>query len=310
MGVCKVHPLPKIFGNKGYVASIVGYFEICAYTWVHVESEHCNSGYCCRDCRYYPNNIVFIMRILHHLHITKPGTLPLPFNQDDGIGLALNGENLYVHECIVDFAGIPLKEQDGAVDITYGTAAKFSHCVFRNVGKLSLIGSGDKHKLADELGCKVVFDTCLFENFGRRGPEVQSGMHCILQNCVIRNWGDSANFTVRSFGAWAHDGGSMEAVNCVFVNSNTLSLWQNILDRANHISQAVLYDGIKALFRRFTYTPGWRRGLTGNVQAVNCYASDGVVLQGNTTHMRREQASRLVKDVEGMAHKLMVELGC
>ena len=223
------------------------------------------------------------------------------FNMDDGIG-HYKRDNLEVTNCIVDLLNVDKNDQDEAISVTYGGSATFINCVFKHAGKLCLIGSGDEFKRGVEKNKIVVFKYCLFENFGRRGPEVQSGMHCYLDHCVIRNWSIPLQFNVRSFGAWAHNGGTIEATNCVFINSNFLNFKQKVQDRIYHISQAVLDNGIKALFDKKTYIAGWRRGLTqsdtGRVQASKCYASKGVILENCVSTMSGIDKDNLIRVIE------------
>ena len=248
-----------------------------------------------------------------HKHITEAGSLwPTPLNVDDGVGIAVPNEMLYLHDCIIDLDNLPLKNQDEAVAVTWGSSARIVNCVIRNAGKLILLGSGDEDHRADEEKKEVTLEYCLLEQFGRRGPEVQCGMICNLKNCIIRNWGWSDQFTVRSFGAWAHDGGIINATNCVFVNENTLHLRQRIQDRIYHISQAVQDNGIKALFKKLTYTAGWKRGLTasdtGKVTATHCYASDNVIVQNNTNPMKEAEAEELAKTLKHIENSIWKHL--
>ena len=251
---------------------------------------------------------------IHHKYITKPGQLlPLPFTVDDGIGLAVKGEKLYLHDCIIDLKDVPLDEQDEALAITWGAQARIQNCVIRNAGKLCLLGSGDASRREDEELCRVRFEHCLLKNFSRRGPEVQCGMVCSLDQCLITNWGDTDMFNVRTFGAWAHDEGAIIATNCVFMNKNSLTFKQRILDRAFHFSQAIQDNGIKALFSPMTYRAGWRRGLTasdtGRVIARHCYASDGVILLGQEgEQMNYDEARALYFDLIRMEEQLITDI--
>ena len=141
-----------------------------------------------------------------------------------GHGLDMShGQDWLVEDCLIDLSACPLDQLDEAVGVVWGSSAVFRRCVIRGAGKLVLCGSGDAAKIAVEHGQTVTFEDCVLEDFGRRGPEAQSGMRVILQDCLIRNWGAPDRFDVRSFGAWAHHGGSIEAVGCVFDQS---CLWR------------------------------------------------------------------------------------
>ena len=223
---------------------------------------------------------------LHGAYISHPFNLTEwygagKFNPDDGIGIWQNKVHLECSRCIVDLKDVPLDEQDEAVSVTYGCTANFHYCIFRNTGKLILLGSGDEKARKDEEGSLVTFNNCIFEEFGRRGPEVQAGMVCLLNNCIIYNWCSPKYFTVRGFAGWAHDGGKIIAKDCIFLNSNQMTLKQRIQDKVYHISQAWLDDGMKSMFNWRTYVPGWQRGLIGDIDAEHCYASDGVVIEHN-----------------------------
>ena len=92
-----------------------------------------------------------------------------------GVGIS-DGEDWLVEDCIIDLSACPLDQLDEAVGVTWGSSAIFRRCVIRSAGKLVLCGSGDAAKAAVERGKVVIFEDCILENFGRRGPEAQSGM--------------------------------------------------------------------------------------------------------------------------------------
>ena len=144
------------------------------------------------------------MRELREQRITAPGT------GGDGLGMS-DGQSWLVEDCVIDLSACPLEGLDEAVGVTWGSRALFRRCRIRGAGKLLLCGSGDADKLAVERGRVVIFEDCILEDFGRRGPEAQSGMRVILRRCLIRNWGEPERFDVRAFAAWAHHGGRIEA---------------------------------------------------------------------------------------------------
>ena len=103
-----------------------------------------------------------------------------------GLGIS-DGQSWLVEDSIIDLSACPLERLDEAAGITWGSRAIFRRCVIRGAGKLILCGSGDADKLAVERGKVVIFEDCILEDFGRRGPEVQSCMWIILRRCLIRN---------------------------------------------------------------------------------------------------------------------------
>lgn len=220
-------------------------------------------------------------------YITSPG------DQGDGLTLC-DGNHYVIDNCIIDLTYHNLDDIDEAIGVTWGSSAEISNCTFRGAGKLILCGSGDKDKLHLEKDKTVTFRRCIFENFSRRGPEVQDGMHVFLEECLIRDWGQPDRFTVRSFGAWAHgEGSSIHATKCVFLQEHfyTRNFFKDLI---GHIGQAVNDGGFWRFFTKEAWRPGTKRGLTatvgGYVEAINCYASKGVVLENRTDKMSEEDA--------------------
>lgn len=82
------------------------------------------------------------------------------------------------------------------------------------VGKGVLWGNGDYPET--DPGAELVLEDCIVRDIGRRAPEAQDGVRVLMRRCVIRNWGVRSRFTVRAFAAWAHDGASIRAEDCVF----------------------------------------------------------------------------------------------
>ena len=160
----------------------------------------------------------------------------------------------------------------------------------------------------------VTFRNCIFENFGRRGPEVQDGMLVELHNCLIRNWGDPSRFTVRSFGAWAHGRGSnIRAFNTIFMQKSLFT--RNLLaDMVGHIGQAWNDSGIRGIFSRDAWIPGRARALTasdgGSVWAWNCYVNKPWLVMDNCTlKMDDEEAIARASLLINMKDKLMKYFG-
>lgn len=250
---------------------------------------------------------LLLMILIEKQLITAPG------DQGDGLTLC-DGRHYVIRDCLIDFSSLPLNEIDEALGVTWGCSAEIYNCVFRGAGKLVLCGSGDSDKLALEKGKKVVFNDCLFENFSRRGPEVQDGMLVEMNRCLVRGWASADRFTVRTFGAWAHGAGSrIEAHDCVF--------WQDeifgrhfIRDFLGHFGQAVNDGGIKAIFSREAWLPGAWRGLVasngGQAKAKGCYANHPwIILDNRSSRMEAGEAMRLIAGMEKLKARLMRELG-
>lgn len=240
--------------------------------------------------------------------ITQPGL------QGDGVTF-WDGMPHVLSDSVIDLSGCDLDDIDEALGITYGSSAVITNCVLRGAGKLVLCGCGDKDQAEIERGKTVVFRNCIFEDFGRRGPEVQDGMKVFLENCLIRNWGAPERFTVRSFGAWAHgEGSSIIANNCIF--------WQDFgrfgqhwfKDLIGHIGQAFNDRKLAGLFSKDAWRPGNCRGLIasdgGYVEANNCYANyDWIVIENLNSEMHESDALRLKADLYSMAVALANNLG-
>lgn len=234
----------------------------------------------------------------------KPGDEPR-----DGLGLCHNGYHWDVRDCIIDLTNAPKGSVDEAASVTWGSSASFTNCVIRGAGKLVLCGCGDDDKVHLEQGKVVTFKHCILENFSRRGPEVQNGMVCHLNDCLVYNWGDNDLFDIRAFGAWAHKGGSIFARNTVFVQDNDPTLKHWFQDHINHFGQAVNERGFfKALFHRDAWLSGYKRALTagpdGYVVAMNCYASAGLVLDNWESDMSDTDVINLVTELKLMKQEL------
>lgn len=237
------------------------------------------------------------MREVREQRITAPDA--------GGHGLDMSdGQSWLVEDSIIDLSACPLERLDEAAGITWGSRALFRRCVIRGAGKLLLCGSGDADKLAVERGKTVIFEDCILEDFGRRGPEVQSCVRVIMRRCVIRNWGIGSRFTVRSFGAWAHDGASIRAEDCVFWQDG---FWQSglrgfVVDLANWIGWCFNRRDWNPLH---WLLPGVCRGLTasqkGKVSASRCWTNRWWIrLQGHRgPRMSKREALALMAELEG-----------
>lgn len=166
----------------------------------------------------------------------KNMTITAPTNEG-GDGLILDGSDGYysLENVTIDFTEVPSAQLDENLTTMRGCVATIRNCHFRGGIKLALCGNGDFPE-ADKHG-NVLFENCVFENFGRRGPEAQDGVTVTLRNCTIRNWGISSRFDVRSFAAWAHSGATIIAENCRFEQDKfwQCSLWETLVGIANHI---------------------------------------------------------------------------
>ena len=250
--------------------------------------------------------------------ITAPGQLGPEFTGDDGLGMYRDGKTYIVEDCIIDFSDLPLDQQDEATSVTWGASATYRRCIIRGAGKLVLCGSGNEDHVPHETGKQVKIIDCLLEHFGRRGPECQDGMHVVMEGCLIRNWGAAERFNFdpehpdRKFGAWAHKGGRINALNCVFwQDSFWRPLQQMMLDWWRHIGQAWNDEGWRGLLLPSTYLPGVCRGLTatdnGEAWALRCWKNRWWIAlpwRHTTAAMNKVDAMAMIHGLEMMAAEL------
>ncbi len=205
---------------------------------------------------------------IRYTSITKPDA--------DGDGMKLDGYkgSYFISRCHVNFEDIEDKSTLDENFSTYnGTIAVVRQCNFTNGIKLALCGNGDNP--AEDKHSIVVFDGCLFNNFGRRAPEAQDGCMVIMNNCTIRNWGVGEYFDVRSFAGWAHNYGRIYCFDCTFEQDKfwQCSPWQMIKDIANHVGN----DFNDHCLSWRSFIPGVCRGLMatdeGEVHAYRCTAN-------------------------------------
>ena len=257
------------------------------------------------------------MPSIYRQRITSPSVLG-----GDGLELS-DGQHYDIIECIIDLSGWSLDEIDECIGITHGSSLRCYRSIIRGAGKLILCGCGDKEKTHLEKNKFAYFEDCIFEDFSRRGPEVQDGMHVTLYNCLIRNWGCSSSFNYnpkmpdRAFGAWAHtEGSTIDAVHCVFwQNRFYRPIKQMLLDFCHHVGQAWNDRGFLGLLNPLTYIPGVCRGLTatdgGKARAWQCWKNKWWIQlpwRNTTAYMSRTEAFRLINHLEQMAKKLDNEL--
>ena len=223
----------------------------------------------------------------------------------DGLGFC-DGQTWDVSDSIIDLSQWPLDAIDEAVGVTWGSQATFRPCHIKGAGKLILCGCGDEAHVRQETGRRVFLEDCLLEFCGRRTPEVQDGMICEMDRCVIRDWGDPARFSVRNFGSWAHHSGVILAHDCVWVQSWKWDNW--LKDLFGQIGQAWNDEGVKGLLRPTTWMPGIMHALRatagGHVSAVNCRAPWWCVMQGREGRMGATDAKILVAQLDRMAEEL------
>ena len=207
-------------------------------------------------------------------------TIPSPDESGDGIHLE---DGIYLVESeYVDFSSHPIENIDECIGITRGASAVVRNCIFEGSEKIALIGGGDEEWRPVESGKWVVFENCIFRNGSRRMPEVQSNMSVLMVNCIIEDWciperQKSDPKKSRGFGSWAHDYGSIIAVDCEFRQTNGFwrGGWKFMLsDLLSHLGNAFNESGILGILNPFSWIPGPCRGLTasdhGKVRAVRC----------------------------------------
>lgn len=231
--------------------------------------------------------------------------ITIPHMGGHGLGIS-DGQSWLVEDSIIDLSACPLERLDEAAGITWGSRAVFRRCVIRGAGKLVLCGSGDAAKAAVERGKLALFEDCILEDFGRRGPEAQSGMRVMLRSCLIRNWGAPERFDVRAFAGWAHHGGSIEAVGCVFDQPRFWRYWRIMVrDWLAHLGQAWNDEGLRGVLRPAAWLPGVCRGLVatagGHVRAKDCRATRWWIrLEERHGDMSQEDAAEMVRRLEAM----------
>ena len=191
----------------------------------------------------------------------------------DGICVKLNesGRVISIKNCIVDFSDLDTESLDENISFVCGANAIVQNSVFTNGIKLVLCGNGDHPK--EDKNMFVEFDSCVFKDFGRRGPEAQDGATVILNKCVIWSWGIRDLFSVRSFAGWAHTDASIVMNDCVLIQEHfNQSGWLNMLiDIGNHIGN----DFNEGSLSLRSLIPGTMRGL---------YASTGGRVEFNDSY--------------------------
>lgn len=176
-----------------------------------------------------------------------------------------------IRNCIIDFRNVPEEEQDEAISGVCGAVVEVENTIIIGAKKAMLCGNGDYPNQDKELGRWNLFNVA-FIDCGRRCPEAQDGVHVYMNQCLIENWG--VTFDVRSFGAWAHRGATIEANKCVFIQKEHPSIKNFLVDLGNHIGQA-FNDRPSKLVDYIT--PGFLRAATaskdGNITLKECFAN-------------------------------------
>lgn len=237
------------------------------------------------------------IRIIEDQYITAP-------TGAGGDGITVYGSDglVVIRNCTVDLGRWPLDKLDEGISGVDGARAVIRRTRVTRVGKAILWGNGDYPDTDPD--AELVLEDCIIRDVGRRAPEAQDGVRVIMRRCVIRNWGIGSRFTVRSFGAWAHDGASIRAEDCVFWQDR---FWQAglrglVADLANWIGWCWQRRDWNLLH---WFLPGVCRGLTasqgGKVSARRCYANHWWIrLQGHQgARMEKREALALMAELEG-----------
>ena len=236
------------------------------------------------------------IRIIEDQYITAP-------TGAGGDGITVYGSDglVVIRRCVVDLGSWPLKRLDEGLSGVDGARAVVRETRLARVGKGVLWGNGDYPET--DPGAELVLEDCIVRDIGRRAPEAQDGVRVTMRRCVIRNWGIRGRFTVRAFAAWAHDGASILAEDCVFWQDRFLQagLWGFVVDLANWIGWCWQRRDWNLLH---WFLPGVCRGLTasqgGKVSARRCYANHWWIrLQGHQgARMEKREALALMARLE------------
>lgn len=182
-------------------------------------------------------------------------------------------EKTLIRNCIINFLGVPAKEQDEAISGVHGAVVECENVVIMGSIKAFLCGNGDYPKVDKERARWKMRNVAML-GCGRRCPEAQHGTEVDMEYCLVENWGEV--FDVRSFGAWAHLGAYIEARNCLFIqNKKANNLWQLIAGFCSHFGQA--WNDMPSNTRDY-FSLGNYRGATasrdGKIKLVNCYTNN------------------------------------
>lgn len=236
------------------------------------------------------------MRVMEDQRLTAPTNA-----LGDGWEIWGGDGPVILRRCVVDFSAHPVAALDEAISGIRGAWASLYRVGVYGAGKAILWGNGD-YPAEDAAGAHLYMEECVIRNVARRGPEAQDGARVHMRRCWVHGWGVKDRFDgCRTFGAWAHDGASITAEECLFTQDG---FWQPgplnmAVDMANHVGEAVNRRGLFGLTRR-DFRPGVMRGLTasdgGSVTAVNCWTSHPwIVLEGAQGRMPDAAAAALME---------------
>lgn len=197
-------------------------------------------------------------------------------------------------ECIFDNEGIQVNTYDEGVALVNAPSVVFNKCRFTHWGKAALVGNGD-HNDADE-NLKVTFNDCIFECNGRRSPYIQYG-NAILNNCLIKNWGDPEYFYLKSHGLRVGKDASCEVNNCVFIQEKFWPGFKNFFSDIFHQYSPILLPGN---FRGAYAEKG------GSLELNHCYKNSIFVWfsSKNKNPMSKKEAEEKIKYLETVVPKL------
>lgn len=236
-------------------------------------------------------------RIIEDQYITAPISAG-----GDGITVYGSDGPVLIRRCVVDLGSWPLERLDEGLSGVDGARAVVRETRVARVGKGVLWGNGDYPET--DPSAELVLEDCIVRDIGRRAPEAQDGVRVLMRRCVIRNWGVRSRFTVRGFAAWAHDGASIQAEECVFWQDRFLQagLRGLVVDLANWIGWCFNRRDWNPLH---WLLPGVCRGLTasqgGTVSAAHCYKNRWWIrLSGHEgPRMDKKKALALMAELEG-----------
>ncbi len=204
--------------------------------------------------------------VIEDVYITAPVS-----RGGDGITVYGSDGPVVIRNCTVDLGRWPLDKLDEGISGVDGARAEARMTKVCRVGKGVLWGNGDYP-----------------ESDAARGE-------LLLEDCIVRDIG---------FAAWAHDGASIRAEDCVFWQDSFLQagLWGFVVDLANWIGWSWNRRDRNPLH---WLLPGVCRGLTasqgGTVSAARCYKNRWWIrLSGHEgPRMGKKEALALMADLEG-----------
>ena len=213
--------------------------------------------------------------------------------------------NVTIERCVFDFRGVPLDEQDEALDCIKGAHVRVRGCAFIGCKKAALNGNGD-YPQEDRACGEALYKDCVFIGCGRRCPEAQDGVAVRMEHCWIHNWGAGC-FDVRTFGARVSSGASLTAMECLFSRSRGIGFRNAVVDIANQFGQTVNEYGLACALAHPLQAakPGTRRpvdvGFGGHADVFSCWTNVPGLAFDYAMPMETAQAR---KDVYGILHEI------